>query len=71
MSIRFFATSFALRGDDRVGNGDAGVVVGAFVLQDGDASLCGMVDGCCRCCLGSVLLLFLLFFLSLSERDDR
>ena len=59
-----------MQGDDRVGDGNAGVVVGVFDLQDGNASLLGMVDGCC-CRLGSVLLLFLLFYLSLSERDDR
>ena len=70
MPIRFFATSFALQGDDRVGDGDGGVVVGVFVFRDGDASLRGMVDGR-RCRLGLVLLLFSLFSLSLSETDDR
>ena len=67
MSIRFFATSFALRGDDCVGDGNAGVLVGVFVFCNGDASLRGMVDGR-RCRSGSVLLLFL-FFPSLCPRE--
>ena len=45
-------------------------MVGVFVLPDGDASLRGMVNGR-RCRSGPVLLLFSLFSISLSERDDR